>query len=480
MNDLKLKKQYHNKPEFGELDKMLNDLKDFLDEKPDFNDKAWNKNLKIILDFQDLDGSFKLFDNYEVPLEARIDFCYMPTYICTAILMKACITDETKFAPDEKAGLTGGLKMSCIRNLTGHGYEALKGQIEALNIFMNVGLNEFLDIHADLCPEFAQMIEDIITKFKQMESEGNFLGPWGESYETEIKAINEYFSHRKVFVYGTLMSGEANRGYLENSLCLGSATIEGYDMHDMGWYPAIIPGDSIIIGELYQVPINDIPAIDMLEGEGSLYAKKCETVTTADGKKTIAFVYVYLGSVFGHEKIPAWKNDYVWYVSYGSNMLKERFMCYIEGGSYEGSRYHPPCEDTTPPVAVKAIDLPFDMYFANTSGSWHGSGVSFLDTTGKGNALGVAYLITKEQFDHVVFEENSGRAQNKDYGWYEDTIDLEPMDGFEVKTITNNELRHYNEPFPEYWETLVKGIKENWPEKTDEEIEDYLNDCIRG
>ena len=92
----------------------------------------------------------------------------------------------------------------------------------------------------------------------------------------------------------------------------------------------------------------------------------------------------------------------------------------------------------------------------------------------------MAYLITKEQFDHVVFEENSGRAQNKDYGWYEDTIDLEPMDGFEVKTITNNELRHYNEPFPEYWETLVKGIKENWPEKTDEEIEDYLNDCIRG
>jgi hypothetical protein len=89
-------------------------------------------------------------------------------------------------------------------------------------------------------------------------------------------------------------------------------------------------------------------------------------------------------------------------------MLKERFLCYIKGGLYNSSRYHPPCDDTTLPQAVKTVEIPYDMYFGNMSGSWN-CGVSFLDVTKKGKALGVAYLITKEQFDHVCRRVNDGR-----------------------------------------------------------------------
>ena len=201
------------------------------------------------------------------------------------------------------------------------------------------------------------------------------------------------------------MTGETNHHYLENSTCLGKATIKGYDMYNIGWYPAITPEDNLIIGELYQVPIADIPSIDMLEAEGSLYIKKCETITDAEGNTTFALVYIDNGYTSNLEKIPAWK-EYVWYVSYGSNMLKERFMCYIQGDSYEDSSYRQACEDTTPPLAVKTVEIPYDMYFGNESGSWHDCGVSFLDTTQKGYALGVAYLITKEQFDQVAEQEN--------------------------------------------------------------------------
>jgi hypothetical protein len=130
-------------------------------------------------------------------------------------------------------------------------------------------------------------------------------------------------------------------------------------------------------------------------------------------------------------------------------------------------------------VAVKAIEIPYDMYFANSSGSWFGGGVSFLDTREKGKALAVAYLITKEQFEHVAREENSGRAPQPGYGWYEDIIDLEPIEGFEAKTITNRDLLPYNTPVQEYWNTLYDGIQENWPELSDEDIEDYLGGCIR-
>ena len=478
MEILKLNKQ--TEPKFEELDEMISGLESFLGEETDFNDFAWNKNLGTILDFQDDDGSFKLFDSYNIPTDARVDFCHIPTYLCTAALIKAYLTDSSAFTQKEKSALANGLKASCARNLRGHGYEALKGQIEALNIFIKAGLREFIDLYPDLCPEFTEMIEKIISTFQNKESEGNFSGPWGESYEDDIKSINEYFRQRQVFVYGTLMSGEANHGYLENSTCLGNACIEGYDMYDTGWYPAIVPGDGLIIGELYRVSLDEIPSIDALEGEGSLYIKKCERVTYANGKTAFAFTYVYLRDVSRFERIPAWNRDYVWYVSYGSNMLEERFRCYIEGGSFEGSRYHPPCEDTTLPLAVKAIEIPFDMYFGNYSASWQNGGVSFLDTRRRGNALAVAYLITKDQFRHVSCEENSGRCPRKGYGWYEDIISLGRMDGFEVKTITNENLRDYNEPCSSYWNTLLRGIKENWPEKSDAEIEAYLLNCIRG
>ena len=475
---LDLIKQKHNEPKFDELSQMLCDLKNFLDEDVDFKNKQWVENLDAILDFQDLDGSFKLFDSYKIPSDARVDFCYMPTYICTAILMKAFMCDSDAFTIREMSALSAGLKMSCARNLTGHGYEGLKGQIEALNIFMKAGLREFIDFHPDISPEFTGMIEKIISNYKDKIVQSNFTGPWGESYEEDIKSVTHYFSQRSVFVYGTLMEGEANHGYLDNSTFLGNAVIEGYEMYDCGWYPAIVAGDGLVIGELYDVPLEDIPSIDMLEGEGSLYVKKCERISL-NGNSTFAYVYIYLGDVSSLERIPSWKNDHLWYLSYGSNMLEERFMCYIEGGSFEGSRYHPPCSDTTPPLAVRAVELPYDMYFGHQSGSWQGKGVSFLDVTKSGKSLGVAYLITRKQFEHVVYRENSGRLQDRECGWYEDTIDLEVMDGFEVKTITNADIREYNEPSAEYWDTLIRGIHQHWPEMSDSEIVDYLKRCIR-
>ena len=90
----------------------------------------------------------------------------------------------------------------------------------------------------------------------------------------------------------------------------------------------------------------------------------------------------------------------------------------------------------------------------------------------------MAYLITKEQFEHVVAQENGGRYPGGGE-WYEDFIDLGEMDGFEVKTITNNNLRRYNNPCRAYLDTLHMGIRKNWLDMSDEEIENYINGCIR-
>ena len=53
------------------------------------------------------------------------------------------------------------------------------------------------------------------------------------------------------------------------------------------------------------------------------------------------------------------------------------------------------------------------------------------------------------------------------------------MNGFEMKTLTSDDLHEYNDPADEYLEVLRMGMRKNWPEMSDEEIEDYLDACIR-
>jgi hypothetical protein len=178
MKMLKLERQKHNEPRFDELYQMLSDLEAFLDEDADRNDGNWSENLSTILDFQDTDGSFRLFDSYRIPGDARVDFCYLPTYLCCAVLMKALMSDSEAFTSHEKSALSKGLEMSCARNLRGHGYEALKCQIGAIKIFMKAGLNEFMDLYPEICPQFSEMIERIIADYADMEAKGNFRGPW--------------------------------------------------------------------------------------------------------------------------------------------------------------------------------------------------------------------------------------------------------------------------------------------------------------
>ena len=468
MNKLKLTRQ--NEPNFDELYEMKSSLKDFLDEKTDCENTEWMENLETILDFQDTDGSFKLLSTYEIPSDARVDFCHEPTYICSSILMKAYLTGDSALKEKVEYSLIDGLEMCSMRNLTGHGYEALQGQIEALNIFMKGGLREFIDLHPDLNSKFTEMILNIMVEFDAREEQEAF-----EDSKEDILKINEYFSARNVFVYGTLMKGENNHHFLENSTFLKRAVINGYEMYNVGWYPAIIPGEGKIPGELYEVHESDMARIDMLEGEGILYIRKCEIATD----KTLTYIYEFLEDTTGLEKIDSWK-DYVWYVSYGSNMLYKRFICYIEGGSYEDSRPHPPCDDTTPPIAVKPIDIRYDMYFGNYSEYWDYGGVSFLDTKKEGHALGVAYLITREQFEHVAKRENAGRFPDGTGFWYEDIISLGEMEGYEMLTLSNNQLRDYNKPCERYLNTLRRGIRKNWSEMSEKDIENYLDSCIRN
>lgn len=424
----------HREPDFDQFKRMLKELKGFLQKDADPSDEAWRDDLRAVMYYQDEDGSFRMVDSYNIPMDSRVDVCHTPTYICTAILMKAFMADETVFGSGEREILRKALQACSRIRISGNGME----------YFEQADIAGFLHVHYGLCPNFSRIMDKHC---------------------------------RKVFVYGTLLEGEGNHSYyLQGSRCKGKAAVSGYEMYDIGAFPGIVPGAGSIPGEVYEVDYETLQNLDYLEGEGSLYIRKSAHVKMADGKACYAWIYVYNGSVEGLEKTPVWrKQDYVWYVSYGSNMLRERFLHYIMGGAFEhGGASHAPCADQTKPLVDRTFAIPYDMYYGNESGSWEGGGVVFLDLTKPGRAKGVAYLITREQFEHVAREENGGCSPERSHGWYNTVVSLGMLDGIEAVTITNETRRPENEPTQAYRDTIRRGLQEHYPEMTDEEIEEYL------
>lgn len=165
----------------------------------------------------------------------------------------------------------------------------------------------------------------------------------------------------------------------------------------------------------------------------------------------------------------------VWYVGYGSNMLMERFMCYINGGQFRhNGRSHRRCADATPPRAKMLYEIPYNMYYGNQSGTWDGKGVSFLETSGNGKAYGVAYLISQEQFEHIYKEENGGSEPGPNSIWYNMKIALGIFDSIPVMTFTNCRVVEKNEASEKYIDVLAEGLKENYTYLTDRENKEYL------
>ena len=81
-------------------------------------------------------------------------------------------------------------------------------------------------------------------------------------------------SHR-VFVYGTLLSGEENHHVLRGATFVGHAqTAARYELRDLGPYPALVEGgDQAIAGEVYEVDDAGLAALDAFEECPQLYRR---------------------------------------------------------------------------------------------------------------------------------------------------------------------------------------------------------------
>jgi hypothetical protein len=143
--------------------------------------------------------------------------------------------------------------------------------------------------------------------------------------------------------------------------------------------------------------------------------------------------------------------EYVWYVCYGSNLLEERFLCYIKGGKIPNNdKFERGAKDKSLPVKSEGIIIPYRLFFSFNPPKWNGSGVAFINYEKEPNAVtyGRKYLITKEQFLDVIRQENSLPED------YPINIDKEEL-------IKNGSLVLFENSY--YGRLLYLGISNNYP-----------------
>ncbi len=184
----------------------------------------------------------------------------------------------------------------------------------------------------------------------------------------------------------------------------------------------------------------------------------------------------------------------IWYASYGSNLnYEKRFLCYIVGGSPPGSSHrNPGCRDKTLPLENKPITLNFELYFAGYASGWKGAPAFIRTAELNATAYGRTYLITDEQFNDVVLQEN-GRAVDgtRFVPTYEELIQKpafvlsgEPLYGSLLRvgteekcpvfTFTTTHLLKSAAPSEAYLKVIIAGLKETYPKMTHAEIAEYL------
>jgi len=184
----------------------------------------------------------------------------------------------------------------------------------------------------------------------------------------------------------------------------------------------------------------------------------------------------------------------VWYACYGSNLSRERFMCYIKGGRPEFSQQlYEGCTDPSPPLREEPYSIPHRIYFGEKSSIWENKGVAFIypgsDPDQKTRSR--RYLITSDQFIQITRQENGRDPTDRTFSidlqmcqerghmkvgtsWYSMVLYLGVEDDIPIFTFTSPEIRKENQPGENYLNTIRNGLRETYPGMKEDEVNRYL------
>ena len=192
----------------------------------------------------------------------------------------------------------------------------------------------------------------------------------------------------------------------------------------------------------------------------------------------------------------------VWYASYGSNLRSTRFDVYIDPNAPLPpglSAEHHGCRDTRRPRESKPVTFDnFELYFADenrTVRAWDGA-AAFIRKRAGSHVLGRMYLISYQQFNDVVLQENSKGEKLEDKlpslesiiktrgfslkqvfpdALYDQILYIGNQDGHPIFSFTtSNKTLVTGAPSGPYLQQISLGLHETYPAKQDADIYHYL------
>ncbi|XP_022736389.1 histone deacetylase 5-like [Durio zibethinus] len=202
----------------------------------------------------------------------------------------------------------------------------------------------------------------------------------------------------------------------------------------------------------------------------------------------------------------------IWYATFGSNMWKSRFLCYIEGGQVKGMKK--PCSgsmDRNPPKEITWKTCPHRLFFGRDfNQTWGPGGVAFLhpQSNSQDKTYMCLYRITLEQFNDVLLQENisvhdmsspffdlnalnsipnegSFSVEAVKEGWYHNVVYLGKENDIPILTMTcplsvmesfkSGEIP-LRAPCKEYAETLLLGLVEG-KQLSEDEATTYIQEA---
>jgi len=248
--------------------------------------------LEELVGFQDADGSFRLFASDDVPGDARVDFCCMPTYYSAAILMREYLGGKRHLA----SALERALKASLRCGLAGHGYGSEQGRIDALKIFIKGGLHQFLESERGLCPEFHNKVNNIVHGYRTRLLRGGDCtrGLWNEDYSRQWQEIADRLKlGRRLYVaYGSNMDRVQMEARCPGAKVVGPTYLQDWAL-TMPHFANIErrPGRKTP-ALVWEITSEHEVALDGYEGyPGSCY-DKVDIIVNVAGKRVSAMAYV--------------------------------------------------------------------------------------------------------------------------------------------------------------------------------------------
>jgi hypothetical protein len=118
-----------------------------------------------------------------------VEFLYVPTYKAAAFLITCKVNFGNKFPnDDETRHKFGAVLLACTgRNMRGHGYEALEGLVDCLEILFRSPLKKFLELHDSEYPEFAACVKKSVETLHGIAG-GTETSAWGKNNDLVARA----------------------------------------------------------------------------------------------------------------------------------------------------------------------------------------------------------------------------------------------------------------------------------------------------